>query len=87
MTENLVKKAIDMAGGVSALADRLGERYQTIQKWAVNGRPPLNKALAFEKATGGVVRRHELYPNEFAGYTPPKGKQRNHVESAEQSEV
>lgn len=68
MTENLVKKAIDMAGGVSALAGRLGERYQTIQKWAVNGRPPLNKALAFEKATGGVVRRHELYPEEFYGY-------------------
>lgn len=68
MTENLVKKAIDMAGGVSALADKLGERYQTVQKWAAIGRPPLNKVLAFEKATGGVVRRHELYPEEFDGY-------------------
>lgn len=70
MTENLVKKAIEMAGGVGALADKLGERYQTVQKWAILGRPPLNKVLAFEKATGGAVRRHELYPEEFGGYEP-----------------
>lgn len=86
MKENLVKKAIDLSGGVSALADKLGERYQTIQKWAVNGRPPLSKVLAFEKATGGVVRRHELYPEEFDGYELTKDDESAH-EPAEQSEA
>lgn len=71
--ENMVKKAIDKAGGVIALARLMGERYQTVQKWATKGRMPLEKALVLERVLGGAVRRHELFPDEYDGYELVRG--------------
>lgn len=78
--ENMVKKAIDKAGGVIALARLMGERYQTVQKWATKGRMPLEKALVLERVLGGEVRRHELFPDEYDGYELVRGAERRKPE-------
>jgi DNA-binding transcriptional regulator YdaS (Cro superfamily) len=53
--------AINLAGGQSALARRLGIRPQAVQKWYANGVVPPLRVLAVEAATG--VSRKALRPD------------------------
>lgn len=62
-TENTIQPAIQSAGGIKALARQLGVRYQAIQQWMKRGRPPAERCLAIEKATG--VSRHDLRPDVY----------------------
>lgn len=52
--------AIEAAGGISALAERLGMKKQAVWQWR---RVPPKRVLAVEAATGGVVSRHRLRPD------------------------
>lgn len=57
-----LSKAIEVAGGQSALGRLIGVRQQAIYSWVHGtGRAPAERVLAIEKATG--VPRHELRPD------------------------
>lgn len=62
-----LEKAIENAGGLSALANMLGVKPQVVQHWRKRG-VPAKRVLAVEAA--GRVPRHELrsdlYPAEAA---------------------
>lgn len=65
MRSEALDRAIQKAGGVSALAIELGITRQAISQW--DEVPPL-QVLAVERASG--VPRHELRPDIF-GAPPP----------------
>lgn len=54
--------AIEAAGGISSLAQKLGMNKQAVWEWR---RVPPKRAIAVEAATGGVVSRHRLRPDIF----------------------
>ena len=58
-----IHRAVEQAGGQQALAQKLGVRYQAVQKWLRAKRVPAERVLAIEEATGGLVSRHELRPD------------------------
>jgi DNA-binding transcriptional regulator YdaS (Cro superfamily) len=53
---------------MKALAASCGVRYQAIQQWRRRGRPPAERVLMIEEATGGQVTRYQLRPDIY----PPK---------------
>lgn len=67
---NHLQTAIQTAGGMKALAASCGVRYQAIQQWRRRGRPPAERVLAIEEATGGQVTRHQLRPDIY----PPEDR-------------
>ncbi len=58
---NPVDRAIEGGGGLQPLSEKLGVRYQALQKWRKSGRVPAERVLPLEKASG--VSRHELRPD------------------------
>jgi DNA-binding transcriptional regulator YdaS (Cro superfamily) len=56
--EAAARRAIEIAGGMRALARAIGIRHQGISKWT---KVPATQALAVEKATG--ISRHVLRPD------------------------
>lgn len=64
MERDALQKAIDVAGGQSALARAIAVRQSTLNYWVLKaGKCPAEKAPAIEAATG--VPRHELRPDIF----------------------
>lgn len=59
-SKKAIEHAVKIAGGQQQLAEKLGVRYQAIQKW-IRGSVPAERVLAIEEATG--VSRHELRPD------------------------
>jgi len=55
-------KAITLAGGHRALADKLGINRTAIYQWKV---APLERAKAIEEATAGQITRAQLRPDHF----------------------
>lgn len=66
-----IEKAVSLAGSQSELARRVGVRQGYIWKWLRAGKPPAERVLAIEKATG--ISRHELRPDIF-GAAPGHGE-------------
>lgn len=65
---NALDKAIDHAGGVTALAEKLGVRQSVVSNWRTRGvspRVPAERCIAIEQATKGAVTRHDLRPDVF----------------------
>jgi len=60
MVNGALPKAVEAAGGTSALARQLGISPQAISQWT---RVPAERVLDVERATGGQVTRHELRPD------------------------
>lgn len=60
MSEDALKKAIEIAGGPVALSRALGISSQAIPQWR---QAPPNRVLEIERITG--VSRHELRPDVF----------------------
>ena len=58
--EEALGRAIDLAGGVRALARKLGITPQAISQWK---RVPAERVLAVERATGGTIARTALRPD------------------------
>lgn len=54
-----IDRAIELAGGTQALAEKCGVRYQAVQKW--RHRIPAERVLKIEEISG--VSRHELRPD------------------------
>lgn len=59
MEENL-QRALDIVGGATALARRLGITKQAVSQWP---RVPPERVLAVEDATNGAVTCYELRPD------------------------
>jgi DNA-binding transcriptional regulator YdaS (Cro superfamily) len=61
--QDAIKKAIEIAGGATNLAKKLGVTYHTILTWK-NGRTsisPIN-CINIEKETDGKVKREDILP-------------------------
>lgn len=66
-TNQALERAITVAGGLSALADKIDQKPQTVNNWRSRGVPP-ERVLDVEKATADEngkpqVSRHELRPD------------------------
>jgi DNA-binding transcriptional regulator YdaS (Cro superfamily) len=72
-----VQKAVELVGGQSALAKRMGGPVKQghVWKWLRMDRIPAERAIAIERATDGRVTRQELRPDLF-GEPEPKPKPR-----------
>lgn len=57
-----VKKAVAEVGGLTPLAEKCGVKYQAVQRWLRKG-CPAERVLNVERATNGIVTRHELRPD------------------------
>lgn len=63
---NMIECAINGAGGVTALASKLGIRSPTVSQWKSGARPvPPRFVIAIETASNGAVSRHDLRPDIF----------------------
>lgn len=65
--DKALERAIEVAGGVAALAGKLGIFSQAVSQWR---RVPVKRVLDVERATG--VPRHELRPDIY----PPEPRER-----------
>lgn len=66
-----LEEAIAHVGSQQALADLLGLRPPSVSEWRKRGRPPAERCIAIEEATGGLVTRYALRPDVF-GSGPPR---------------
>lgn len=68
---NPINKAVEFCGGVSALANRINEKANTISMWIQRGNIPSEKVLSVSKATEYQITPHQLrsdlYPYQFDG--------------------
>ena len=70
----LIKRAILACGRQSDLAAAMGCAQQTISKLLHNEMPVSAEwAAAIERATGGIVLKHDLRPDVF-GAAPPRAE-------------
>lgn len=68
-----LSKAIELADGVTRMAEKLGLRQSVVSNWKRRGQVPAERCLAIEQVTGGEVTRYELRPDVF-GTKPSKAK-------------
>lgn len=61
---NPLSKAAKIVGSRAALARDLGVTGESVRKWELR-RPPAERCLAIERATGGQVTRYDLRPDIF----------------------
>jgi DNA-binding transcriptional regulator YdaS (Cro superfamily) len=61
MTIRALKKAIEKAGGQTALAVAVGKTQGHVSKWLERGHVPAEMVLPIERATG--ISRHDLRPD------------------------
>lgn len=58
-------------GRAASLAKTLGVKPVVISRWNSGAKPiPVERCLAIERATGGVVGRKDLRPNDWADIWP-----------------
>lgn len=70
MDTKTIRKACEIAGGISALARKIGVKPPTVHQWVTGDRPvPAKRAPQIEKATGGAVLRESLCPDVFGSPT------------------
>lgn len=67
---NPVRRAADIAGGVSKLARSMNIARNSVYEWIAKGHVPADRAIPVERLVDGKVTRHELcpsiYPDEAA---------------------
>lgn len=77
-----LQRAVEIAGGQSALAKAIGVKQAHIWHWLNRAKQvPAQHAIAIEKATGGKVKRHELRPDVYPIEEPCSGE---HAEASEE---
>ncbi|MCP3899549.1 MAG: helix-turn-helix domain-containing protein [Desulfobacteraceae bacterium] len=64
MNTKYIKKAIQICGGQTALAEKIGVTQPAVHKW-LNGLALVDPkhAIPIEKATNGQVTRHQIRPD------------------------
>lgn len=61
LEKQALEDAINIAGGQTALAKKLGVKQQTVFVWLKKGLP-LKRVLEVEKATNRKISRYQLKP-------------------------
>lgn len=65
--EQAVIRAIDLAGGQSALARLCGKKQQHVYNWLKrNKKIPSTEVIKVETALEGRLKRHEIRPDIFS---------------------
>lgn len=68
---NLSQYLMQERGRQASLARAIGAHAPDISRWAEGKRPiPVIHAAAIESATGGLVTRQEMFPNDWARIWP-----------------
>lgn len=62
---NAIERAIEIAGGPSALASLLETSPNVVGNWRLRKQVPADRCIAIESATEGRVTRHDLRPDVF----------------------
>jgi DNA-binding transcriptional regulator YdaS (Cro superfamily) len=66
-----IEKAIQIVGGLTALARLVGVAPPTVHEWKTGKRPvPIERCLAIERATSGAVTRLDLRPDDYLDIWP-----------------
>jgi DNA-binding transcriptional regulator YdaS (Cro superfamily) len=68
MSQSAIHKAVEAAGGQSALARALGKRQSTVWDWVKRGNVPAEHVAGIEAATG--IPRHVLRPDLWPPSSP-----------------
>lgn len=58
-------RAVELVGGQSALADKIGKKQAHVAMWIKRGKVPAEVCADIEAATGGSVTCKELRPDVF----------------------
>jgi DNA-binding transcriptional regulator YdaS (Cro superfamily) len=66
---NSLDKAIQLAGGLTELANKISANPNQVSNWRARG-VPIEKCFAIEKATGGGVTRKDLRPDDWQRIWP-----------------
>lgn len=71
-----LRKAVELAGGVTALADKLGVGQSVVSNWLMRESIPPQRCVEIETAVQGAVTRYELRPDIFgtAPMLPRRGR-------------
>lgn len=69
---NSLDKAIQLCGGLSSLAEKIGASSARLGNWRVRG-VPFEHCLSIEIATGGKVTRKDLRPSDWQNVWPELG--------------
>jgi len=70
-----LERAIEIAGGQSALAEKIGKKQAHVAMWLKRGKVPAEVCADIEGATDGAVTREALRPDVFRDpLTEPKRK-------------
>lgn len=64
-----IQRAIEIAGGLTALGNAIGVSAQAVSRWKINNCVPLDRVIAVEQVTG--VPREQLRPDVFSAPRPP----------------
>lgn len=68
---NLTQYLVQERGRQASLARAIGAHAPDISRWADGTRPiPIIHAAAIESATGGLVTRQEMFPDDWARIWP-----------------
>lgn len=71
MKRSPLSNAIELAGGLTALARVIGVKPPTVSQWLTLKRPiPVDKCVAIEIAVKRQVTRKDLRPNDWRRYWP-----------------
>lgn len=65
-----LERAIEIAGGQSALAEKIGKKQAHVAMWLKRRKVPAEVCADIEGATSGEVTREELRPDVFRD--PPR---------------
>ena len=63
MAKSAIEKACEAVGGQAELAKAVGVTPQAVNQWVSKGKPPPERVLGIESATGGAITRQELRPD------------------------
>lgn len=66
---NPLDKAIQLCGGLSALAEKIGTSSARLGNWRVRG-VPVESCFLIEQATNGLVTRKDLRPDDWQKIWP-----------------
>lgn len=63
MSKTSLEQAIQLTGGIPAMARKFGISTVAVHKWRKTGKVPPDRVLAIEAATAGQVTRYQLRPD------------------------
>jgi DNA-binding transcriptional regulator YdaS (Cro superfamily) len=79
---NLSTYLSQQRGRKAALAKAIGVHAPDISRWLAGGRPiPTKYGAAIERATGGIVTRQELFPEDWKRIWPELTRRRSSLKS------